>query len=80
MREDIADYLCISVSTVDQLRSTDRMFPAPVMIGTLPRWSPAAVVAWFEGAEPQTAVEPTPLPRPVQAKPARRGGPRAAAA
>lgn len=53
--DEVAAYLLISVRKLNELRADDRTFPAPRMIGSLPRWSPLAVAAWLADADPTTA-------------------------
>lgn len=73
-RDDVATFLVISVSTLDDLRKNDSTFPQPVMIGTLPRWRSAEVIAWFNGmaeASSKPSDRPAPVPTPAAPKPAR---------
>ena len=55
--KDVAAYLKISIRLLSVLRVMDDTFPAPRMIGRLPRWSAPAVIAWLanEDAKPKRA-------------------------
>ena len=46
----LAEMLEISERHLTDLRREDKTFPAPVMLGTLPRWSPAAISRWMDRA------------------------------
>jgi predicted DNA-binding transcriptional regulator AlpA len=67
-RETLADYLRVSLGHLDDCRAEDPTFPAPRMLGTLPRWSPAVIDAWIAGAS--SRLDPV-QPAPVMAR--RRG-------
>lgn len=44
-----AEMLGISERHLTNLRQTDPTFPAPRMLGTLPRWSPSVIRRWMDG-------------------------------
>lgn len=44
-----AEMLGISERHLTNLRKTDPTFPAPKMLGTLPRWSPSVIRRYMEG-------------------------------
>lgn len=46
----LAEMLEISERHLTDLRREDETFPAPTMLGTLPRWSPTVIRRWMEGA------------------------------
>ncbi|MDN5896527.1 MAG: hypothetical protein L0H93_21210 [Nocardioides sp.] len=46
----LAEMLEISERHLTDLRHEDMTFPAPVMLGTLPRWSPAVIRRWMDRA------------------------------
>lgn len=48
----LAEMLAISDRHLTNLRREDATFPAPVMLGKLPRWSPATIRRWMD---PQTS-------------------------
>lgn len=53
--DDLAAALDISVRSLTNLRSSDPTFPAPRMLGTLPRWSPETIHRWLNEASAATA-------------------------
>lgn len=61
--DDVATYLGISRRHLDDIRGEDTTFPAPRMLGRLPRWNPEVVIAWVTLA----AEQPEPV-RPPQRK------------
>lgn len=44
----LAEMLRISDRHLTDVRKEDKTFPAPKMLGTLPRWSPAAIRRWMD--------------------------------
>lgn len=44
----LAAMLGISERHLADVRHEDPSFPAPVMLGTLPRWSPATILRWMD--------------------------------
>lgn len=46
----LAEMLEISDRHLTDVRREDQTFPAPVLLGTLPRWSPAAIRRWMDGS------------------------------
>lgn len=78
----VAKMLRISDRHLTDVRKEDKTFPAPKMLGTLPRWSPAAIHRWMDGgtdAGPCACVDgPSPHPAPTGATtrsaPAKRKG------
>lgn len=48
----LAEMLRVSERHLTDLRREDKTFPAPRMLGTLPRWSPAAIRRWMDTAAP----------------------------
>lgn len=56
----LAEMLDISERHLTDVRREDATFPAPIMLGTLPRWSPAAIRRWMDRTTAQycTCVEP----------------------
>jgi predicted DNA-binding transcriptional regulator AlpA len=46
----LAEMLRISDRHLNDVRKEDKTFPAPKMLGTLPRWSPAAIRRWMDSA------------------------------
>ncbi|MBB4739041.1 putative DNA-binding transcriptional regulator AlpA [Actinoplanes octamycinicus] len=61
--EDVAAYLKISTRHLGDIRTEDPTFPAPRMLGSLPRWHPRTVEDWLAAAEPATPAKPEPKPR-----------------
>ena len=67
----LAEMLEISERHLTDLRREDKTFPAPVMLGTLPRWDPWAIRRWMDPApapcctcaDPAPAAPPTLAPR-----------------
>ncbi|VXB06444.1 conserved hypothetical protein [Aeromicrobium sp. 9AM] len=57
--EAVADVLQISIRHLADLRREDATFPAPRMVGSLPRWTYESIYAWVElpsrGAEAHPA-------------------------
>lgn len=45
----LAEMLRISGRHLTDVRREDTTFPTPKMLGTLPRWSPAAIRRWMDG-------------------------------
>jgi predicted DNA-binding transcriptional regulator AlpA len=45
----LAEMLRISDRHLTDVRKEDKTFPAPKLLGTLPRWSPAAIRRWMNG-------------------------------
>lgn len=46
----LAQMLEISDRHLSDVRREDQTFPVPVLLGTLPRWSPAVIRRWMERA------------------------------
>lgn len=44
----LSEMLEISERHLTDLRREDKTFPVPVMLGTLPRWSPAVIRRWMD--------------------------------
>ncbi len=44
----LAEMLDISERHLADVRREDKTFPAPVMLGTLPRWSPTVIRRWMD--------------------------------
>ena len=44
----LAEMLNVSDRHLTDVRHEDGTFPAPVMLGTLPRWSPTAIRRWMD--------------------------------
>ena len=56
-RRQVATTLAISLRGLDNLRTNDRSFPAPVRVGSLLRWRPTDLEVWLER---KTAGTPVP--------------------
>lgn len=72
--DDVAAALQISVRHLKTIRDEDTSFPAPRMLGTVPRWAPASIARWLagDGVSSSSAVdevdapaEPVPAPAGV---------------
>ena len=65
----LAEMLDISERHLTDVRREDETFPAPVMLGTLPRWSPAVIRRWMDRptAPCCTCAEPAPAAPPAAA-------------
>jgi predicted DNA-binding transcriptional regulator AlpA len=57
--DDVAAYLRISLRHLNDVRAEDPGFPAPRMIGSLPRWHASAIAEWLATA----AEAPSPTSR-----------------
>jgi predicted DNA-binding transcriptional regulator AlpA len=44
----LAEMLEISDRHLTDVRREDKTFPTPVLLGTLPRWSPAVIRRWMD--------------------------------
>ena len=53
--DDVAATLQISVRHLKTIRDQDPSFPAPRLLGTVPRWAPASIAHWLAG-DPAPAV------------------------
>lgn len=51
----LAQMLEISDRHLTDVRREDQTFPSPVLLGTLPRWSPAAIRRWMDGGTDATS-------------------------
>ena len=73
----LAEMLRISDRHLTDVRKEDKTFPAPKMLGTLPRWSPAAIRRWMDGNPSATSCTCTdgPSPHPAPAEAAARTAP-----
>ena len=76
----LAEMLDISERHLTDLRREDKTFPAPRMLGALPRWSPTTIRQWVEAAASLAplmptadAVEPPTRARPAKGKGKRKG-------
>jgi hypothetical protein len=47
--DDVAAALQISVRHLKTIRDEDPSFPAPRLLGTVPRWAPASIARWLAG-------------------------------
>jgi len=47
--DDVAAALQISVRHLKTVRDEDPSFPAPRLLGTVPRWAPASIARWLAG-------------------------------
>lgn len=63
----LAQMLRISERRLTDLRHEDHTFPAPRMLGTLPRWSPSAIRRWMEEPPAAPAATPAAAASPVSA-------------
>ena len=65
----LAEMLEISQRHLTDLRREHKTFPAPVMLGTLPRWSPAVIRRWLDRATAPfcSCVDAAQVPSPVVA-------------
>jgi predicted DNA-binding transcriptional regulator AlpA len=75
-KHDVAAFLAISPSALDDLRRADPAFPPPVLIRPAsPRWWPAALADWSAaasrppGAPPAANAAAAPVPRPAAPRP-----------
>jgi hypothetical protein len=90
--DDVAAALQISVRHLKSIRDEDRSFPAPRLLGTVPRWAPASIARWLVGdlasaapAADDAPIEAVPVPAAAGAirrrrPPASRSAAKAAAA
>lgn len=47
--DDVAAALQISVRHLKTIRDEDSSFPAPRLLGTVPRWAPSSIARWLSG-------------------------------
>lgn len=59
----LAQMLRISERHLTDLRHEDPTFPAPRMLGSLPRWSPTTIRRWVEQADANHGIGPVDPPR-----------------
>lgn len=73
--DDIAIALQISVRHLKNIRDEDVTFPAPRMLGTVPRWAAASIAQWLAGdlTQPTTGADED---APAEAVPAPAGATR----
>jgi predicted DNA-binding transcriptional regulator AlpA len=70
---DVAGILRISRRHFDDLRREDPTLPAPIMLGRLPRWRPAAIRRWLEDPAETSTMDHPGQPAMPAAGAARRG-------
>jgi predicted DNA-binding transcriptional regulator AlpA len=78
----LAEMLRISDRHLTDVRKEDKTFPAPKMLGTLPRWSPTVVRRWMDGDAGTTPCactdgrrpDPAPARAATRTAPAKRKG------
>ena len=69
--DDVAAALQISVRHLKNIRDQDPSFPAPRLLGSVPRWAPASIARWLAG-DPAPAA-PAADDAPIEAVPAAAG-------
>ncbi len=70
--DDVAAALQISLRHLKSIRDDDPTFPAPRLLGTVPRWAPASIARWLVGdpASATTVADANDAPAEKAAPPA----------
>lgn len=74
--DDVAAALQISVRHLKSIRDEDPSFPAPRLLGTVPRWAPASIARWLAGDPAPAAPAADHLPTDAVPVPAAAGATR----
>jgi hypothetical protein len=74
--EDVAAALQISVRHLKTIRDEDASFPAPRLLGTVPRWAPASIARWLAGDPTSSSSATNEGDAPAEAVPAPAGATR----
>lgn len=74
--DDVAAALQISVRHLKTIRDEDPSFPAPRLLGTVPRWAPASIAHWLAGDPTPSASATDEGDAPTEAVPSPAGATR----